>query len=117
MAGVHTATGVVLGTVGYMSPEQVQGRAAGPQSDIFSFGVVLYEMLSGRRAFSGDTALDTLNAIVRNDPPELSDATHPVPPAIERIVARCLEKDPAQRFQSAQDLAFALEASQRSLDT
>jgi Tol biopolymer transport system component len=110
MEGVHTATGVVLGTVGYMSPEQVQGRAAGPQSDIFSFGVVLYEMLSGRRAFSADTALDTLNAIVKSDPPELSDATHPVPPALERIVGRCLEKDPAQRFQSAQDLAFALEA-------
>ena len=70
MAGAHTATGVVLGTVGYMSPEQVQGRAAGPQSDIFSFGAVLYEMLSRRRAFSGDTALDTLNAIVKNDPPE-----------------------------------------------
>ena len=104
----RTDSGVMVGTLGYMSPEQVQARPVSPQSDIFSFGAVLYEMLSGRRAFEGASPLDVFNAIVRDDPPPLDSDR--VRPAVERIVSRCLEKNPAQRFQSAQDLAFALEA-------
>jgi eukaryotic-like serine/threonine-protein kinase len=109
-AAVSTATGagVVLGTVGYMSPEQVKGEAADPRSDIFSFGVVLYEMLSGRRAFGGDTAAEVMTAILKDDPPELANAD--IPPGLERVVRRCLEKRPEERFQSARDIAFALEA-------
>ncbi|HEY3078528.1 MAG TPA: protein kinase [Chloroflexota bacterium] len=100
----HTDPGTVLGTVGYMSPEQVRARPADHRSDIFSFGAVLYEMLSGRRAFRGDTAADTMSAILREDPPELSA----IPPALDRIVRRCLEKSPEERFESARDLAFDL---------
>jgi len=103
-----TGAGLVLGTVGYMSPEQVKGDAADPRSDIFSFGVVLYEMLSGRRAFGGDTAAEVMNAILKDDPPEL--AKPEIPPGLERVVRRCLEKRPEERFQSARDIAFALEA-------
>ncbi|HUL80049.1 MAG TPA: serine/threonine-protein kinase, partial [Vicinamibacteria bacterium] len=105
-----TTPGTVLGTVGYMSPEQVQGLPADPRSDIFSFGAVLYEMLTGRRAFRRDTRAETEAAILRDDPPELSDLSRPVPPGLERITRRCLEKSPAERFRSAHDLAFALEA-------
>ena len=104
----ETHPGTVLGTVGYMSPEQVRGQAVDARSDLFSLGAVLYEMLSGGRAFRGDTAADTLMAILKDDPPALtSDASSP---ALERIVRRCLEKTPAERFQSARDLAFNLEA-------
>ena len=91
-----------------MSPEQVKGDAADPRSDIFSFGVVLYEMLSGRRAFGGDTAAEVMTAILKDDPPELT--TPDVSPGLERVVRRCLEKRPDERFQSARDIAFALEA-------
>ena len=108
-ASVGTEPGVVLGTVGYMSPEQVAGRAANPHSDIFSFGAVLYEMLTGQRAFKGATAVETMNAILNTDPPELARPDRPVPPTLERIVRRCLEKDASQRFRTAHDLAFALE--------
>ncbi len=100
-----TEPGAVLGTVGYMSPEQVRGRAADHRADIFSFGAILYEMVAGRRAFRGESPVETMNAILKEDPPELS-----VAPALERIVRRCLEKNPQERFQSARDLAFALEA-------
>src|SRR5262249_54722973 len=103
-----TEPGVVLGTAGYMSPEQVRGHPADPRSDIFSFGAVLYEMLSGRRAFQGDSAVETMSAILKEEPPSLSAARPEVSPAHERIVRRCLEKKPEQRFQSARDLAFAL---------
>ena len=101
---------MVLGTLGYMSPEQVRGRPADARSDIFSFGAILYEMLAGQRAFRGDSAADTMSAILKEDPPDISLTNQNVPPGIERIVRHCLEKNPEQRFQSARDLAFDLEA-------
>jgi Tol biopolymer transport system component len=107
---VNTEPGQVMGTVGYMSPEQVRGKAADHRSDIFSFGSILYEMLSGQRAFQGDTSADTMSAILKEEPAELSETARHVPPALERMVRHCLEKNPAQRFQSAGDLAFDLEA-------
>jgi hypothetical protein len=105
-----TEPGVVLGTMGYMAPEQVRGRPADARSDIFSFGAILYEMLSGQRAFHGDSAADTMSAILREDPPDLSMTNQNVSPGLERILRHCLEKNPEQRFQSARDLAFDLEA-------
>ena len=104
-----TSPGVVLGTVGYMSPEQVKGEAADARSDIFALGTILYEMLSGQRAFRRDTSAETMTAILKEDPPEISTASKPIAPAVERIVRRCLEKKPQQRFQSARDLAFDLQ--------
>ena len=109
-AALSTEPGVVMGTLGYMSPEQVRGRASDARSDIFSFGTVLYEMLSGRKAFHGDSAADTMSAILREDPPELSSTGRGFPPALDRIVRHCLEKDPEARFHSAHDLAFDLSA-------
>jgi len=105
-----TEPGMVLGTLGYMSPEQVRGRPADARSDIFSFGAILYEMLAGKQAFKGDSAADTMSAILREDPPDLSVTNENVPPGLERIVRHCLEKSPERRFQSARDLAFDLEA-------
>jgi eukaryotic-like serine/threonine-protein kinase len=93
-----------------MSPEQVRGRATDARSDIFSFGVILHEMLSGARPFRGDSAADTMSAILREDPPDLSVTNRTVSPALERVVRHCLEKSPEQRFQSVRDLAFDLEA-------
>jgi eukaryotic-like serine/threonine-protein kinase len=107
---VNTEPGQIMGTVGYMSPEQVRGKGADHRSDIFAFGSILYEMLSGQRAFLGETAADTMSAILKEEPTELSEAARNVPPALERMVRHCLEKNPAQRFQSAGDLAFNLEA-------
>jgi hypothetical protein len=109
-AAKGTEPGVVLGTLGYMSPEQVRGRPADARSDIFSFGAILYEMLSGRRAFHGDSAADTMSAILKEDPPDLSVTNQGIAPGLERIVRHCLEKNPEQRFHSAHDLAFDLEA-------
>src|SRR5262245_5731881 len=106
----QTNPGVVLGTVGYMSPEQVRGLVADHRSDIFALGVILYEMLSGRRAFRGETAMDTMTAILKEDPPDLPLAERHIPPGLERIVDRCIDKSPTGRFKSADDLAFALEA-------
>ena len=103
-----TGAGVVLGTVGYMSPEQVRGDPADPRSDIFSFGVVVYEMLSGKRAFGGDTAAEVMTAILKHDPPELANLG--ISPGLESVMRRCLEKRPEERFQSARDVAFALGA-------
>jgi eukaryotic-like serine/threonine-protein kinase len=109
LEAVPTSAGVILGTVGYMSPEQVRGDAADARSDIFALGTVLYEMLSGQRAFRRDTSAETMTAILKEDPPEVSASGKPISPALERIVRRCLEKKPLQRFQSARDLAFNLE--------
>jgi Tol biopolymer transport system component len=109
-ATAGTEPGVVLGTLGYMSPEQVRGKPADPRSDIFSFGSILYEMLSGKRAFHGDSAADTMSAILKEDPPDLSVTNQAISPGLERIVRHCLEKNPEQRFHSAHDLAFDLEA-------
>jgi eukaryotic-like serine/threonine-protein kinase len=106
----ETDPGKVLGTVGYMSPEQVRGKPVDLRSDIFSLGAVLYEMLSGRRAFKGDSAVETLNAILKDEPPELVDLRPPLPAGLERIVRHCLEKRPEDRFQSARDLAFDLQS-------
>ena len=106
----HTAAGVVMGTASYMAPEQVRGQAVDARTDIFAFGAVLYEMLSGKRAFRRDTSAETMTAVLKEDPPELSDSTRVVSPALDRIVRRCLEKNPEQRFQSARDLSFALSA-------
>jgi Tol biopolymer transport system component len=109
-ASAGTEPGIVMGTLGYMSPEQVRGRPADARSDIFSFGAILYEMLSGRRAFQGDSAADTMSAILKEDPPDLPVTNQNVSPALERIVRHCLEKNPEQRFHSAHDLGFDLEA-------
>ena len=106
---VNTEPGQVMGTVGYMAPEQVRGKATDHRSDLFAFGSILYEMLSGKRAFHGDTPADTMSAILKEEPAELSESARNVPPPLERIVRHCLEKNPAQRFQSAGDVAFNLE--------
>jgi Tol biopolymer transport system component len=107
--GVATAAGIVLGTFGYMAPEQVRGLEVDQRADMFAFGAVLYEMLSGERAFRGETAADTMSAILTKEPPELDTARLAYSPGLDRIVRRCLEKSPDLRFQSANDLAFALE--------
>ncbi len=103
-----TEPGVVMGTLGYMSPEQVKGKPADARSDIFAFGAVFYEMLSGKRAFHGDSAGETMASILKEDPAELSVTNHNVSPGLERIVRHCLEKNPERRFQSSSDIAFAL---------
>src|SRR5271154_1770491 len=110
MTSSHTAAGVVMGTASYMSPEQVRGEAVDARTDMFAFGAVLYEMLSGKRAFQRDTPPETMTAILREDIPEITDVQPPIPPALDRIVRRCLEKSPDHRFQSAKDLAFGLES-------
>jgi serine/threonine protein kinase len=107
---VLTNPGVVMGTVGYMSPEQVRGEKADHRSDIFSFGVILYEMLTGRRAFKRETMAETMTAILKEEPEGLSASNPGINPALERIVNRCLEKKPERRFHSAHDLGFALES-------
>src|SRR5690606_29623451 len=110
---LHTATspGTVLGTVGYMSPEQVRGGRVDHRSDLFSLGVVLYELLSGARPFTGDSAVETMNAILTQDPPELTVSGRALPPALAEVVRHALEKQPDERFQSARDMAFALQAA------
>ncbi|HEX4008275.1 MAG TPA: protein kinase [Acidobacteriaceae bacterium] len=105
-----TDPGMVMGTVGYMSPEQVRGNPVDHRADIFAFGAILYEMLCGKRAFSKPTSAETMAGILNDDPPSISQAAQATPPGLQRVVHRCLEKNPEQRFQSASDLAFALEA-------
>ncbi len=109
--GAHHSTelGMILGTVGYMSPEQVRGEPADARADIFSFGAVLFEMLAGQKAFSRETAAESMAAILKDDPPELVDSGKPIPLSLRRIVDHCLEKIPSRRFHDAHDLAFALE--------
>ena len=106
----RTDAGVVMGTVGYMAPEQVRGQTVDARADIFALGAVLYEMLSGRRAFQGETVADSMTAILSHDPPDLAGGAPDLPPALDRIVRHCLEKNPTERFQSARDVAFALES-------
>jgi serine/threonine protein kinase len=115
IADTHTGAGQILGTVGYMSPEQVRGDAVDHRSDIFSFGSILYEMLCGQRAFKRNTGAETMTAILNEDPQDFAARSSPsgpsaIAPALERIVRHCLEKQPRQRFQSAQDIAFDLES-------
>jgi serine/threonine protein kinase/Tol biopolymer transport system component len=105
-----TEPGMIVGTPGYMSPEQVRGEAADHRSDIFSFALVLYEMLSGQRAFTRATPIETMSAILKEEPPPLALTRGAVPPLLERLIGRCLQKDPDERFQSARDLAFNLDA-------
>ena len=105
----QTDPGTVMGTVGYMSPEQVRGLAVDARSDLFAFGAILYEMLSGKRAFRRDTASDTMSAILRDEPEELAESGRKIPVVLDRIVRHCLEKNPAERFQSARDVAFGLQ--------
>jgi len=103
-----TEAGLVMGTAGYMSPEQVRGMTLDARSDIFSFGAILYEMLSGKRAFHGNTPADTMSAILKEEPADLSETNRNISPALERIVHHCLEKSPESRFHSASDIAFDL---------
>jgi len=105
-----TNPGVVMGTVGYMSPEQVRGQQTDHRSDIFSFGLILYEMITGRRAFQEESMAETMSAIVKEEPPEMTESNPNISPSLERIVRRCLEKKPERRFHSAHDLGFALES-------
>jgi Tol biopolymer transport system component len=109
-AASPTAVGIVLGTVGYMAPEQLRGLPVDQRADIFALGAILYELLSGRRAFARDTAPETMTAILKEEPADLAVGGG-VPPALVRIVGRCLAKDPADRFQTARDLAFSLEGA------
>lgn len=107
---VSTDPGTLMGTMPYMSPEQLKGENVDHRSDIFSFGAVFYEMLSGKRPFRGKSQAETASAILREDPPDLSDTNKTISPALERVVRHCLEKKPGERFHSARDLAFAIES-------
>jgi Tol biopolymer transport system component len=111
-----TQTGLLLGTVGYMSPEQVRGEPADHRSDIFSLGAILYELVCGRRAFKAPTGAETMAAILNAEPEPLSSDSRPVSPSVERIIRHCLEKDPRERYQSAHDLAFHLKGALELVD-
>ncbi len=116
MVGV-TEPGMVMGTVGYMAPEQMRGDAVDHRADIFAFGVVLFEMLAGKRPFEGATGAETMTAILREEPPPVTSIRDTVPASLERVVDHCLEKQRENRFQSARDLAFALGGSQQHVGT
>src|SRR4029078_7233512 len=108
-----TQPGVVLRAMGYLAPEQVRGKPADRRSDLFAFGTILYEMLSGQRAFRGETAADTITAMLTEEAPDLAQTNKEVHPGLDRIVRHCLEKNPEERFESARDVAFHLEALSR----
>ena len=108
-APLRTAADTMLGTAGYMAPEQIRGQPTDERADLFALGAILFELMTGRRAFDRDSRVETLNAVLHDDVPALGDAAANVPVALDRIVRRCLEKDPDARFQSARDLAFALD--------
>ena len=110
LADPGTAAGAVLGTVGYMAPEQVRGQAVDARSDIFALGCLLYEMLAGRRAFARETAAETMTAILKDPVPEVSVSGVEATPELNRIIGHCLEKNPGERFQSASDLSFHLKS-------
>ncbi len=105
-----TTPGTVLGTVGYMAPEQLRGLSVDQRADVFALGAVLYEMLAGRRAFQGATTADTISAILHAEPKDLTQVDSSLPSGLDRIIRRCLEKNAAERFHSAHDVALALEA-------
>jgi TolB-like protein len=111
-----TGTGVVVGTVGYLSPEQARGFPADHRSDLFAFGVVLYELVTGRRAFDKGTPTETMAAVLRDEPPPIAESGRKVPSEIVEIIRHCLEKEPAERFRTARDLVFALRLAERALD-
>lgn len=111
-----TREGSIIGTVSYMSPEQAEGKRVDARSDIFSFGSVLYEMLTGKRAFEGRSGISTLSSILRDDVRPMSEAAPDVPPLLEQIVLRCLPKEPASRWQSMKEIEAALNTLQRQLD-
>ena len=106
----ETEPGKVMGTVGYMSPEQIRSGTVDHRADIFAFGAILYEMLTGKRAFQQRTPAESMTAILNDEPPSLSQSAQIIPPGLQRVIHRCLEKSPEQRFQSAADLAFAIES-------
>lgn len=110
LAATITLPGVALGTIGYMAPEQVRGLSTDQRADIFALGAILYEMVMGKQTFQRPTSADTISAILNEEPPSIAELSPDTPAAVERVIGRCLEKNPAQRFQSASDLAFALEA-------
>ncbi len=110
-----TGEGMILGTVGYMSPEQASGKVAGPAADHFSFGTILYEMLTGRRAFERETAVETLSAIIREQPPAIRLRESEVSARLRQLLERCLAKDPADRYADTQELARQLRDIRRSL--
>ncbi len=110
----ETADGVLLGTFGYMAPEQLRGEPADARTDLFAFGCVLYEMLSGKQAFQRNSAVETMSATLQEEPPELVDSGVSIDPQVERILRHCLEKQPEDRFQSTRDLAFDLESARES---
>jgi eukaryotic-like serine/threonine-protein kinase len=112
---VRTQPGMVMGTAHYMSPEQVRGTTLDARSDIFSLGIVLFEMLTGEVPFHARSPVETMNAILVDEPPDIGALVSPIPEAVEELVWRCLEKDPARRFSSAGDLAFALESAAKSV--
>jgi eukaryotic-like serine/threonine-protein kinase len=116
-AALHTEAGAILGTVAYMSPEQADGHSVDARSDIFSFGAVLYEMVAGRRAFAGDSKLSTLASVLHIEPPPLSQMSQGIPREVERIIARCLRKDPQRRWQSMADVKVALEDALEELES
>jgi len=125
LAGAPTATlgtpvtgrGEIMGTVAYMAPEQAEGKTIDARSDVFSFGAVLYEMVTGQRAFHGDSPLSTLTAILREEPKPISGTNAGLPSELQRIIVRCLRKDPARRWQSMADVTLALRELNEELDS